>query len=246
MGMMVSAAVMNVRSGQGAARVRGAARDILAQIRRARSLALVTRAPSHITYSTKKIDEEICAVVEVRTDGFELKERPRQAWTLAGTPVAIGGGGFGGAEAVAGESEEGAGESAAAGDSGSTPMAQLLQNGIDPEICKGLCLKVVMGDERLVAERSEEQKRSSISASAFVDGQKTLEIQQEEERAGETAFSEAEATTRAEIRWESNGRTEPHRVYVYQSGTSPEKGLVIKIDRFGGIKVLGGDEEDGE
>ena len=238
MGMMVSAAVMNVRSGQGAARVRGAARDILAQIRRARSLALVTRAPSHIAYSTKTIDEEVCAVVEVRTAGFELKERPRQAWTLAGTPVAIGGGEF--------DAEEDGGEAAGAKDAGSAPMAQLLQNGIDPEICKGLCLKVVMGDERLVVEQSEEQKRSSISASAFVDGQKTLEIQQEEERANETAFSEAEATTHAEIRWESNGRTEPHRVYVYQSGTSPEKGLVIKIDRFGGIKVLGGDEEDDE
>ena len=65
MAMMVSVAAVSVRSGQDAARVKGAARDLMAAIRQARSMALVMMQPTVITYSTKRIDGEICAQVSV-------------------------------------------------------------------------------------------------------------------------------------------------------------------------------------
>lgn len=46
------------------------------------------------------------------------------------------------------------------------------------------------------------------------------------------------------IVWEVNGRTEPHQVWIYRDGSTPEKGLSIKVDRFGGAKVLGLGEDD--
>ena len=65
MGLMVTVGIVNVRTGQGAARTRGAARDIFAVIRHARSTALVTMQPSVITYSCVIEDEEPVAKVEI-------------------------------------------------------------------------------------------------------------------------------------------------------------------------------------
>jgi len=46
--------------------------------------------------------------------------------------------------------------------------------------------------------------------------------------------------------WETNGRVEPHQVWIYPDGKRPDQGLSIKIDRFGAAKVISGDgrEED--
>ena len=44
--------------------------------------------------------------------------------------------------------------------------------------------------------------------------------------------------------WEVNGRTEPHRVWVYADGAAPDAGLCIKVDRFGAIKVVGEGDDD--
>ena len=54
MGLMVTVGIVNVRSGQGAARTRGAARDVYAAIRHARSTALVTMQPA-IVHCTQGI-----------------------------------------------------------------------------------------------------------------------------------------------------------------------------------------------
>ena len=43
------------------------------------------------------------------------------------------------------------------------------------------------------------------------------------------------------IVWETNGRVEPHQVWIYPDGAKPEDGLSIKVDAFGGAKVLAGD-----
>ena len=44
--------------------------------------------------------------------------------------------------------------------------------------------------------------------------------------------------------WETNGRTDPHRVWVYDDGASPESGIQIVVDRFGAAKTLEGDERE--
>ena len=46
------------------------------------------------------------------------------------------------------------------------------------------------------------------------------------------------------IVWETNGRVEPHRVWIYPDGARPEDGLSIKVDAFGAAKVVSGDGRD--
>jgi hypothetical protein len=41
--------------------------------------------------------------------------------------------------------------------------------------------------------------------------------------------------------WETNGRTDPHQVWIYPDGSAPENGLLIRVDRFGAVKVVSGD-----
>ena len=65
MGLMVAVGILSVGAGKGAARVKGATRDIFAAIRHARSTALVTQQPAIITYSTDEVDGEIVAKVEI-------------------------------------------------------------------------------------------------------------------------------------------------------------------------------------
>ena len=68
--IMATAAVVGVRSGQDAARVKGATRDIMAAIRHARSMALVMMQPAIITYSTERDGDDVCAKITV--DGAKL------------------------------------------------------------------------------------------------------------------------------------------------------------------------------
>jgi hypothetical protein len=58
--------------------------------------------------------------------------------------------------------------------------------------------------------------------------------------------SEADDQEEVSFVWEVNGRTEPHKVWIYPDGSTPEKGLCIRVDRFGGAKVLGGDGSEDE
>lgn len=222
-GVMTTVSVLSVRAGQGAARVRGAARDILAQMRHARSVALVSRSPSYITYATKVIDDEVCAVVEVKCTSIFGESRPGTAVTLSGETVDLNEGGF----------EEGV-----------SPLAQLVQQGLEPEIAKGIRVKVLREDEELESARSQEQQRSSISASAFVDGQKMLDLRAEQFAKDATEPLSSENQEPVTFMWEANGRTEPHRVYVYADGASPDEALVVDVDRFGAIKVLAAGEEE--
>ena len=70
MAIMATSAVLGVRAGQDAARVKGATRDIMASIRHARSMALVMMQPAIITYSTTHVDDEVCA--QIKVDGAKL------------------------------------------------------------------------------------------------------------------------------------------------------------------------------
>jgi hypothetical protein len=46
--------------------------------------------------------------------------------------------------------------------------------------------------------------------------------------------------------WETNGAVEPHKIWIYPDGKKPEDGLMLNIDSFGAVKVLGGDGRDEE
>lgn len=248
--IMVTASVVSVRSGQGAARLKSATRDIFATIRHARSVALITQQPSVITYSTETVDGEVCAKVTIVTAKIMNDFSVKEATTLAGEVVRIGGGD----EAVEAKDGESAGNSA--DDAGGQSVADILFAPISSEVVKGLRLKVTKGEEMPGGvEMSDDQRKSMISAWGTASGiiesyrksQEKLAAEKAAKEEGETDAAEGAAASAQEptsVVWEVNGRTEPHRVWIYRDGSTPEKGLSIKIDRFGAAKVIGLGEED--
>ena len=150
------------------------------------------------------------------------------------------------------EKEEGGGEK----EKGNT-LEEVLFAPIDVDIVKGMRLKVVVGSDEL--DVSDEAHRPKISVFSnvdyllgkFKDSKKSAETEKkaEEGKKGDSSDKDAAKVEDQEpvsIVWETNGRVEPHQVWVYADGQSPESGLSIRIDRFGAAKVLSGDgrEED--
>ena len=249
MAMMVSVAAVSVRSGQDAARVKGAARDLMAAIRQARSMALVMMQPTVITYSTKRIDGEICAQVSVEGAKLLSASSSDTVETLSGEIVGRDGSPVDGqAEAKPGEEAE----ESAIGEKGGEAMEDILFAPVSDDVVKGVRIKVTMGDELLRTEEEEERKTNRISVFSNVDYLlgKYKEKKAEEKKAEEESAADAPPAGKDEdqepvsLVWEANGRCDPHRVWVYLDGKKPESGLCIKVDRFGAAKILSGEEED--
>lgn len=255
MGAMVSVSVVSFRAGQGAVRIRGAARDIFAVIRHARSTALVTGQPAVITYSCVKVDDEVMAKIEVHSKKLQDTERDRGAvQTLSGEPLK------GSREAVhieeatetAAKKAAGNGETVA-GDSIGTTVEDVLFAPISEDVVKGMRIKVEMGDQELDVGGTE-QRKSRISVFSNVDyllGSFQKERKQQAEAKQAEAAASGTVSTLDEplqeevsVVWETNGRVDPHKVWVYADGSKPESGLCIKIDRFGAAKVISGDGRD--
>ena len=247
MGTMVTVGIVSVRSGQGAARVKGATRDIFAAIRHARSTALVTQQPAIITYSTETLDGEVVAKVEITsaklmTEGVDLSK----VRTVTGQPLKS----VATVSAVVSD-KEAAEDGGVEKEKGNT-LEEVLFAPIDTDIVKGMRLKVVVGGDGL--DISEEKHRPKISVFSnvdyllgkFKDSKKSAEPEKkpEESKKGDSSDKDAakgEDQEPVSVVWETNGRVEPHQVWVYADGQSPESGLSIRIDRFGAAKVLSGD-----
>ena len=249
MAMMVSVAAVSVRSGQDAARVKGAARDLMAAIRQARSMALVMMQPTVITYSTKRIDGEICAQVSVEGAKLLSASSSDTVETLSGEIVRRDGSPVDGQAAA----KPGVGaEVSAIGEKGGESMEDILFAPVSDDVVKGVRIKVTMGDELLRTEEEEERKTNRISVFSNVDYLlgKYKEKKAEEKKAEEESAADAPPAGKDEdqepvsLVWEANGRCDPHRVWVYLDGKKPESGLCIKVDRFGAAKILSGEEED--
>ena len=249
MAMMVSVAAVSVRSGQDAARVKGAARDLMAAIRQARSMALVMMQPTVITYSTKRIDGEICAQVSVEGAKLLSASSSDTVETLSGEIVRRDGSPVDGQAAVKPVEEA---EESAIGEKGGESMEDILFAPVSDDVVKGVRIKVTMGDELLRTEEEEERKTNRISVFSNVDYLlgKYKEKKAEEKKAEEESAADAPPAGKDEdqepvsLVWEANGRCDPHRVWVYLDGKKPESGLCIKVDRFGAAKILSGEEED--
>lgn len=249
MAMMVSVAAVSVRSGQDAARVKGAARDLMAAIRHARSMALVMMQPTVITYSTKRIDGEICAQVSVEGAKLLSASSSDTVETLSGEIVRRDGSPVDGQAAVKPVEEA---EESAIGEKGGESMEDILFVPVSDDVVKGVRIKVTMGDELLRTEEEEERKTNRISVFSNVDyllgkykEKKAEEKKAEEESAADAPPAETDEDQEpVSLVWEANGRCDPHRVWVYLDGKKPESGLCIKVDRFGAAKILSGEEED--
>ena len=230
--IMVTASIVNVRQGQDAARVKAAARDIFALIRHARANALLSQQPSILTYSTETLDDEPVARVTI-TSAKLLKVKPGfDAETIEGHgTVRVGG------------------EDASEGEGGET-LEDILFAPISTDVVRGLKLKVVVGENAELEYETEEQTKSKISVFSttdyllgrFAEAQQKAE-KKESETTSLTSAAEAEESEPVSIVWEVNGRTTAHRLWIYPDGQTPEKGLSIKVDRYGAAKILSAEDE---
>jgi type II secretory pathway pseudopilin PulG len=254
MGLMVTVGIVNVRSGQGAARTRGAARDIFAVIRHARSTALVTMQPAVITYSCVMEDEEPVAKIEIHSAKILSSENDMGAvQTLSGEPVKTeqaeepGG-------AAAPEASDGGAADAGKKENGGETLEEVLFAPISTEIVKGMRLKVSIGDEEAeFANATERKPKISVFSNVdyllgkFKSAKETAKQEEKKEEGGEkNPLTGQDLQEEVSVVWETNGRTDPHQVWIYPDGSEPQKGLLIKIDRFGGVKVLPGDGREDE
>lgn len=240
-GIMVATSVVNIGAGQRAARIRGATRDIFAVIRHARSTALVTQQPSVITYSTVTVDDEVCAKVEINAAKILNADTVQRASTLSGETVSL------------------FGDEGPDGDSGGLTVEDVLFAPISTDVVRGIRIKVLKDGEQLEYADDEAKARPKISVFSNVDyligklkDAKAKEAEAKAKETEESGLSASQPTPDSSdqepvsVVWEVNGRTEPHKVWVFPDGSSPEKGLCISIDRFGAAKVLGGDGEEDE
>ncbi len=248
MATMVSVSVVSIRAGQGAARIKGATRNVMASIRHARSMALVLMQPAVVTYSTTMVDDEVCA--QIKVDGAKLTDSLKATdivETLSGEPIHRDGTLV---KRKAGDGNDDEAQSLADG-AGQT-VEEVLFEPVSTEVVRGVRIKVAVGDEML-ATGDEEKSANKISVFSNVDyllgkyrERKKAEGKKTEEDEGASASASAKADEGQEpvsIVWEANGRCDPHRVWVYLDGSTPEKGLCIKVDRFGAAKVVSDDED---
>ncbi len=255
---MAGVGVVSVRAGQGAARVKGATRDIFAAIRHARSQALVSQKPVIITYSTDEIDGESIAKIEVTsaklfTEGVDRSK----IRTLKGEPLAPLK-----QELVHVEKADEADGKPATGakpaDEGGSLVEDVLFAPIKEDVVKGMRLKVVVGEDEAGAANDGRKPHDSPYSNVdyllgkFRDARRAdtepvdgaRDTKDEAQKKGATAAGRQEPVS---VVWETNGRVDPHQVWVYADGQTPESGLSIRIDRFGAAKVLSGDgREDDE
>ena len=265
-GIMATGAVLSVTSGQRAYRVKGATRDAFASIRQARSTALVTQKPAIITYSTVMEDGEARAVIEITSAKLIDTKRSRpNLQTITGAPVRESDDEVqaeaGGSKSKSKSKSKSSGSTAKSSVADAPPepedeaggtLEEYLFAPIDEEVLRGMRVKVLRGDEYLEA-RSEERPKTKVSVFSNVDYllgryKDAKSAAEKEKKADSAAAKDDAAATPAEdagepvsIVWETNGRVEPHQVWIYPDGARPEDGLSIKVDAFGGAKVVSGD-----
>ena len=258
-GIMVTAGVTSIRAGQAGARVKAATRDIFASIRHARSLALVSQQPSIVTYSTVMVDDEPCAKLDVVTARIFSATAAKEAWTLAGEKVWVGD------DPPEGDGGAAAGAEGAGGNGGGETIEDILFAPIAEDVVRGVCIRVQKEGD-IFEEIEETRAKPKVSVFSNVDyligryndakaeakrkadeaAAAAGEAEEAEESAGgKSAAAAGESGEQAPVQivWEVNGRTEPHRVWVYSQGTDYNDGMCIAIDRFGAAKVLEEDEK---
>ena len=269
---MVSIGVGSIMSGQGAARVKGATRDVYAAIRHARSVALVTGQRVLVNYSNETVDDEVCVKIEVvaakimNADGNrpvptpywveDYKDLPSSSRAQRGQKLVN----IRGSEAKAFNSDGESGDSSGGGET----LEEILFSPMDASVIKGMRILVKKGDEALTDE-TDVQARSRISVFSNVDYLQTryreakAEAKAKEGEADSSPLRNGSARETASLSgsvndmneavsvvWETNGAVEPHKIWIYPDGKKPEDGLLLNIDSFGGVKVLDGDGRESD
>lgn len=250
-GLMVTVAVVSVQEGREYAALRGSVRSVYAAVRQARSIALVSQKPAVITFSSEQSEGSVGSVIEI-TSVELMKTRPNLTarsvngeWRVLGDESPV--------DPRNGPAAENA-AAAADGDGGQT-VEEILFSPVSRDVLASVRIKVVLDSEELDDSFAgvDEVKRSRVSVFSNVDflmesfrkGREKRKASDEKKPQSEESPAPPETgelEPAKSVAWQTNGRCEAHRIYVYPDGGSIEDAWVIRVDRFGGVKVL----EDGE
>ena len=206
-----------------------AARDVMSIVRRARSVALVTQRPVVVEYSIEKIDDEVCAKVEIHSEKlFKNKSAAVEVRNLDGEIVS------GGEEASSGDLADQEGET----------LADVLSpKGISADVTKGLRIRASANElENFFS--ADEVKKSKISIYSTADSVKRSYVSADDKTSAapeatpsvgsEESGEDESADAPFEAVFAANGTVDPpHRIWIYPDGSTPDKGLCITVDRFG-------------
>ena len=256
-GLVLTMGVSSISAGKGAARVKGAARDVHAAVRHARSVALVTGQRVLVNFSNVTVDDEVMAKVEVvsakiiSSDADRPESQPY--YVMEYKELAQKSKAEEKYELVhirkSGDAEGAKVESSGEGET----IEEYLFSPMSEEAVSGMRILVKKGDEEL-SDETDVQARSRISVFSNVDylqnryKEAKNEVKGKGEGEGNGEGEEAKPSgsvndmdEEASVVWETNGAVEPHKIWIYPDGGKPEDGLLLDVDRFGAIKVLNGD-----
>lgn len=217
-GAMATVGIVSFASSRGSTRVFAAVRDVMAMVRRARSVALVTQKPALLVYSNVMTGDENMIKVEIQSERlFSSTGTGRAVHTLSGELVSM------------------------PGDSGSEEDGETLEDVLSPdslsqEVARSLRVKVITSDEELVAAASEPRARSRISIYSTVDNVSRTYTARTEKKEETPPAGEAPPADQPPVKvvFSANGTVEPaHKIWIYPDGKSPDKGYCIEVDRFG-------------
>lgn len=216
MAAMVTVGVVSVASSRASTRVFAAGRDVMAAVRRARSLALVTQQPVVVVYSNATVEDEPCASVTIQAKKlFSGAARKEKVYNLAGDVVV--------------EPDESEGES------GGESLEDILSpESIPQDVVKGLKIKALDESDELQLPENE-TRRSKISIFSTADNvSRTLETPSGDGAASDASAAEEASDEPLKVAFAANGTVNPpHRIWIYRADSSPEKGICIHVDRFG-------------
>lgn len=253
-GVMVTVAVVSVVQGQEYARMRGSVRTVFATIRQARSIALVSQKPSILTFSTKGSGDTVLSSIKITSSKLMENKYGVQARSLLGTKIILGSSEDSSESDRQTSSKTNPANSGAEKSSGHT-VEEVLFAPVSEDVLTGVILKVVMDDDEEEAglDRKRDLKKSKISVFSNVDflldkfkSHKEKEAEKKKEDSQTLKLDEVDTSDVNEERsvvWQINGRCEPHTIYIYPEDGTVDEAWSIRVDRFGGVKVVE-DEED--
>ena len=226
---MVTVGVAGFNASRASIGTFAATRDVMAIVRRARSVALVTQKPVVVEYSVEKVDDEVCAKVEIHSEKlFKSKSANVTVTNLDGEIVSDG--------EAQGDQESSEGET----------LAEILSpKGISGDVAKGLRIRA-SANELENFYSADEVKKSKISIYSTADSvvRSYAASDQPVDKVpvaaatggGEKDDSSEENGDDGPFKavFAANGTVDPpHRIWIYPDGSTPDKGLCITVDRFG-------------
>lgn len=246
MGTMVAVGIVSWQRGKSRAQLAGATRDILAVVRQARSIALVTQKPAIITYATEKDEDDVpFARITVETAKlFDDSSANVPVYTLSGERV---GGDPEPTPAAPQASTDSDAQSDASGTEGGESLSDILMPKIALDVVKGLRIKVLKEDEQLMLGNGPITYKSGISVFSTSGAVRNELGKSSAKSAPQTPSPDSDNAASegpVEIVWSTNGRADGHTIWIYPDGSQPEKGLSIVVDRFGGCKVSQWEDEE--